>query len=130
MITDRIGLHSVLLPLLITDQRDNIGLDCTKLNIENRPITCLSSFTKCFSSFVSTWKVAGKDENNKDVSYFINVCGNVDDDSAPKDCKNKENVQLCFRNTPLHVQSKTFYYEGMVHLNTSAVENYSKTLYR
>ena len=72
--------------------------------------------------FVSTWKVAGKDENNKGVSYLINVCGKVGDGIAPKDCNNK--VQLCKDNTPLHVQSKKFYYEGMFHLNTSALEKY------
>ena len=48
------------------------------------------------------------------------------DGIAPKDCNNK--VQLCKDNTPLHVQSKKFYYEGMFHLNTSAIENCSKIL--
>lgn len=55
------------------------------------------------------------------MSYFINVCGNVNDDNAPEECNNKDEVQLCFGKTPLHVKSKTFYYEGMFHLNTSAV---------
>ena len=70
----------------------------------------------CCCSFVSTWKVPGKDEHNNEVSYFINVCGNVDDDNAPADCNKK--AQLCMDNTPWHVRSKNFYYEGMFHLNT------------
>ena len=89
------------------------GFDCRTLNIE-------LIFELLF--FVSTWKVAGKDENKHAVSYFINVCGNVGDGIAPEECNNK--VQLCEGNTPLHVQTKKFYYGGMFHLNTSAVENY------
>jgi len=70
----------------------------------------------------------GKDEKNKPVSYFINVCGFVDDDTTPVDCNNKK-VQLCVDDRPWHLLSKKFYYEGMFHLNTSAVENYGKFLY-
>jgi len=78
----------------------------------------------CCRSFVSTWQVAGKNENNKPVSYFINVCGKVDDDNAPASCNKK--AQLCVDDAPLHVQSKKFYFEGMFHLNTSTVENCGK----
>ena len=45
------------------------------------------------------------------------------DGIAPKDCTDNK-VQLCKDQTPLHVQSRKFYYEGMFHINTSAIENY------
>lgn len=61
------------------------------------------------------------------MSYFINVCGNIDDVKAPQDCNKK--AQLCMGNNPLHVQSRTFYYEGMFHLYTSAIKNYTKIFY-
>ncbi|KAL9969231.1 hypothetical protein ACROYT_G021424 [Oculina patagonica] len=79
--------------------------------IVKHPLTGRSiDFNKLvYDSNKRTWNVAGKDESNNDISYYITVCGNLDKDVP---CKGSDDAaSLCWDGKPYHVKSRTFYYE-------------------
>ncbi|PFX34190.1 Cation-independent mannose-6-phosphate receptor [Stylophora pistillata] len=84
--------------------------------VVKHPVTGrIIDFKKLLNGSESTWKVIGRDEHVKEVSYYINVCDKLGKGTKdlPSGC-NGDVASVCIENTPFTVTDKSIYYEDSI----------------